>query len=59
MICNQVKTQLTLPEFITCTDITSIWKQKGERCDLDNDRGIFGVSKIRAIIEKLVYEDTY
>ena len=55
-----MKTQLTLPDFIiTCTDITSIWKQKGERCDLDNDRGIFGVSKVRAIIEKMVYEDTY
>ena len=59
MLCNKVKAQLTLPEFIKCTDITSIWKQKGERCNLDNDRGIFGISKVRAIIEKLVYEDNY
>ena len=26
---------------------------------MENDRGIFGVSKIRSIIEKLVYEDKY
>ena len=59
MLCNKVKAQLTLPDFLTCTDITSIWKQKGEKCNLENDRGIFGVSKVRAIIEKLIYEDTY
>ena len=58
MLCNQVKAQLIIPEFLTSTTITSIWKQKGEKSDLENDRGIFGVSKIRAIIEKLVYEDT-
>ena len=43
---------------LTFTDITSIWKQKGEKSNLENDRGIFGVSKVRSIIEKLVYEDT-
>ena len=59
MFCNQVKAQLIIPEFLTFTDITSIWKQKGEKCDLENDRGIFGVSKIRAIIEKLIYEDIH
>ena len=59
MFCNQVKSQLIIPEFLTLTDITSIWKLKGEKSNLENDRGIFGVSKIRAIIEKLVYEDIY
>ena len=59
MLCNQVKDQMSIPEFLTFTNITSIWKQKGEKSDLENDRGIFGVSKIRAIIEKLVYEDSH
>ena len=59
ILCNEVKSQLVIPSFLTHTDITSIWKQKGEKADLDNDRGIFGVSKVRAIIEKLVYEDTH
>ena len=59
ILCNNVKSQLLVPSFLTFTDITSIYKQKGERCDLDNERGIFGVSKIRSIIDKLVYQDSY
>ena len=59
MLCNQVKSQLAIPEFLTFTDITSIYKQKGEKNDLENDRGIFGVSKIRSIIEKMILNDNY
>ena len=59
MLCNSVKEQLIIPNFVTYTDITSIYKQKGEKSDLENDRGIFSVSKVRSIIEKLVYQDIY
>ena len=59
MLCNQVKVQLAIPEFITFKDITSIYKQKGDKSDLENDQGIFGVYKVRSIIEKLVYNDEY
>ena len=59
MLCNKVKSELLIPDFVTFTDITSIYKNKGEKSDLDNDRGIFGVSKVRSIIDKLVYNDTY
>ena len=58
MLCNDVKYQLVIPEFLTFTDITSIYKSKGEKSDLDNDRGIFGVSKVRSIIEKLSIKTT-
>ena len=59
MLCNNVKDQLLIPQFMTLTDITSIYKQKGEKSDLENDRGLFGASKVRSIIEKLVIQDTY
>ena len=59
MLCNKVKTQLSIPSFLTSTTITSIYKNKGNKNDLENDRGIFGVSKIRSIIEKLIYQDIY
>ena len=59
MLCNQVKGQLVIPEFLMFTDITSIYKMKGPKCELDSDRGIFGVAKVRSIIEKLVYQDNY
>ena len=44
MLCNDVKSQLALPEFLLFTDVTSIYKKKGDKNDLDNDRGLFGVS---------------
>ena len=59
MLCNKVKAELAVPSFLTQTSITSIFKNKGNRNDLENDRGIFGVSKIRSIIEKLIYEKVY
>ena len=59
MLCNNVKAQLIIPDFLTFTDITSIYKLKGPKCELDSDRGIFGVSKVRSIIDKLIYHDTY
>ena len=59
MVCNNVKSQLMIPEFLTFTDMTSIYKSKGKKSDLDSDRGIFGVSKVRSIIEKLIYQDKY
>ena len=59
MLCNNVKSELIIHDFITFADITSIYKSKGEKSDLDNDRGIFGVSKVRSIIEKLTNQDTY
>ena len=59
MVCNKVKSQMMIPNFVTFTDITSIYKSKGLKSDLDNDRGIFGVSKVRSILEKLMYQDKY
>ena len=59
MLCNNVKAQLIIPDFLTFTDITSIYKLKGPKCELDSDRGIFGVSKVISIIDKIIYHDTY
>ena len=59
MLCNAVKTQLLIPSFVKTTKITSIYKNKGEKTDLENDRGIFGASKVRSIIEKLIYNEDY
>lgn len=59
MLCNKVKTQLSIPEFFTFTNITSFYKSKGAKNDLENDRGVFTVSKIRSILEKLIMQDSY
>ena len=41
------------------TNITSIYKNKGSKLDLNNDRGIFTVTCLRAIVDKLIYNDYY
>ena len=59
MLCNEVKKQQKIPQFLKFTDITSFYKSKGDRRSLENDRGIFGVMKIRSIMDKLCYNDYY
>ena len=39
--------------------ITSLFKNKGCRNDFKNQRGIFNVSKIRGILDRLIYEQNY
>ena len=55
MLCNEVKIQQKIPRFLKYTDITSFYKSKGDRRSLENDRGFFGVMKVRSIIDRLVY----
>ena len=54
---NLVKCKQIYPEIFKPADITSLYKKKGEKTDLNNDRGIFNVVKIRSLMDKLVYND--
>ena len=56
---NQMKDKGIIPEFVQWANITSLYKGKGERLDLDNDRGIFLVTVFRSIIMKMIYNDKY
>ena len=56
---NLVKRKQTFPLILQSSNITSFYKSKGDRSDLDNDRGIFNVVKVRSIMEKLIYNDNY
>ena len=56
---NRVKRTQTYPSIFQSSSITSIWKKKGDQADLNNDRGIFNVVKIRSILDKLIYNDIY
>ena len=48
-----------IPMFITLSNITTIYKNKGSRLDLENDRGIFIISTIKKILNKLIYNNYY
>ena len=50
-LLNKVKNTQYYPSILSYSNISSIWKKKGEKSNLDNDRGIFCVSKIRSILD--------
>ena len=56
---NKMKTENFIPEFIKMADVVTIYKGKGEKCDLQNDRGIFLVTVFRSILMRLIYLDHY
>ena len=59
MMLNQSKLEIDIPKFMEIAYIVSIYKGKGEKIDLQNDRGIFIVNILRRILMKLVYDDKY
>ena len=56
---NDIKQELIIPDFFDFMSITSLYKQKGSRSDISNERGIFNVSKVRSIFDKVIYSDVY
>ena len=58
-LLNKVKSEISIPEFMEWVNIVSIYKGKGEKSDLKNDRGIFTVNLLRTILMKLIYKDKY
>ena len=59
MLCNNVKTECRIPTFLQLTNITSIYKNRDSKSDLNNDRGVFNVMTIRSVIDNLIYNDYY
>ena len=54
---NQIKKQQVFPEALSLCNITSLYKNKGSRKEFNNYRGIFRVTTIRNILDKLIYND--
>ena len=59
ILFNKIKSENFIPDFIRKADIATIYKGKGEKCDLENDRGIFLVTTFRSILMRLIYIDKY
>ena len=56
---NEIKENLKIPMFLKKVTITSLYKNKGTKNDFSNQRGIFNVSKVRSILDKMLYEEVY
>ena len=59
MLMNRIKKEQTFPKALEICNISSIWKKKKSRNNFENYRGIFRVSILRSILEKLIYNDEY
>ena len=59
IMCNNIKNQQVFPGSLSQCNISSLYKNKGSRKDFGNYRGIFRVTVIRSILDKLIYNDEY
>ena len=54
-----MRSEKFIPEFVGVADVATMYKGKGEKCSIENDRGIFLVTIFRSILMRLVYGDKY
>ena len=59
MFFNEIKKQQKIPEMIKLANITSFYKGKGDKNNMDNERGVFGVTIFRYILDKMIYNEEY
>ena len=55
----ETKAELLIPLFMRLANITSLYKSKGSKSSLESDRGIFVLTVIRMIMDRLLYDDLY
>ena len=58
-LINGIKREFFFPLEVLKSNITSIYKRKGSRLSMENDRGIFGLSIFKKIIDKIVYIEKF
>ena len=58
-LMNRIKQTQVYPQCLEACNISSIYKNKGSKSELDNHRGIFRVVVFRGILERLIYRDEY
>ena len=56
---NLIKFNMKIPDVMKIANITSIWKKKGARNNLANDRGIFVLTVYCSILDRLLYNEFY
>ena len=56
---NGIKSNLLVPDFFQKVSITSLYKLRGQKSDFANQRGVFNLSKVRSILDKILYDDVY
>ena len=59
LMFKKIKDEISFPEFMDFVNIVGVYKGKGEKMDLNNERGIFIVNTLKSIFMKVVWSDVY
>jgi len=59
LMLNQIKIQMKIPSPLTKVNIIPIYKGKGDRRLLENQRGIFIANKFKEVLLKIIYNEEY
>ena len=58
-LMNHIKNTQVYPEAMEYCNITSLYKHKGSHKDFSNYRGVFRVTVLRSVLDRLIYNDCY
>ena len=58
-LMNEIKSKQEFPDILKICNITSLYKSKGSRKEYKNYRGIFRVTVLRSLLDKLIYNNEY
>ena len=59
LMMNRIKNLMAVPEVFHMKNVTSLFKNKGSRSDLKNDRGIFNCTILNSLLQKLLLKKNY
>ena len=54
---NGMKSNLKIPDYMTLANISSLYKNRGSKFDMENQRGIFILTVLKKISDKLMFFD--
>ena len=57
LLFNGIKESFHVPRFMLLENITTIFKNKGSRFEVKNDRGIFILTILKKVLDKFIYGD--
>mgnify|MGYP001267247118 CR=1 FL=1 len=59
IILNKIKDECIVPEIFIKKNISAIYKGKGSKLELNNDRGIFVGTVLNTVLQKLIHKSIY